>query len=89
MNKLRACHKILIPSSLTVDRALDSKSPIFYPTGDKYLHHWILHDNVVLAAKEVLYHLARLEPQTMGLGSLLEVCSKDQQESLNQSMKEC
>lgn len=69
MNKLQACHKILIPSSLTVDRALDSQSPIFHHTGDKYLHHWMLHDNVLLAAKKALYHMARLEPQTMGLGS--------------------
>ena len=63
MNKLKACHKILIPSSLRVDRALGIQSPIFHSTGVKYLH-----DNVILVAKEVLYHLARVEPM-MGLWS--------------------
>lgn len=68
MNKLQACHRILIPSSLRVDKALHIQSPIFHPTGVKYLHHWMLYDNIVLVAKEVLYHLASLEPM-MGLSS--------------------
>lgn len=69
MNKLQACHKIVIPSFLTVDRALDSQRPIFHPTGDTHLHHWMFNENVVsTCSQRGALSSGQIRAQTMGPG---------------------